>query len=198
LEQFKSEDETRILILNQETGGLGLNLTHANHVIHFDRLFNPAKERQATDRTHRIGQSAQVLVHTIVASETIEDRIDAILQRKSALSEAVVGGKAEAFISELTDDQLKEFFTLGMPAKKSTRKKRRIAKSDDFWKERQKEMGITAHEIKTRASQMEVDASDEDLEEESLAESDDDEIVSAAEDSDAEDSADSGESDMED
>ena len=75
-----------VLVLSLRAGGTGLNLTAANHVVHFDRWWNPAVEDQATDRAYRIGQSRDVQVRTLVCAGTVEDRIDAIMRRKARLS----------------------------------------------------------------------------------------------------------------
>ena len=71
------ESEPSVFILSLRAGGVGLNLTRANHVFHFDRWWNPAVEDQATDRAFRIGQRKNVFVHKFVAIGTVEERIDA-------------------------------------------------------------------------------------------------------------------------
>ena len=80
-----------LFVLSLKAGGTGLNLTAANHVIHFDRWWNPAVENQATDRAFRIGQRRTVQVHKLVCAGTLEERIDAMIEQKKALAEAVVG-----------------------------------------------------------------------------------------------------------
>lgn len=100
-----------IFILSLKAGGLGLNLTAANHVFHYDRWWNPAVENQATDRSHRIGQTRHVMVHKFISLGTMEERIDEVLERKSGLSEKIVGG-SEAWITEISTGELRELFAL--------------------------------------------------------------------------------------
>jgi SNF2 family DNA or RNA helicase len=102
--------EASIFILSLKAGGTGLNLTAANHVIHFDRWWNPAVENQATDRAHRIGQKRYVQVHKLITLGTLEERIDEMLERKLALSEHIIQG--ENWITELSTDELKDLFVL--------------------------------------------------------------------------------------
>jgi hypothetical protein len=87
--QFQSSLSPGIIILSLRAGGVGVNLTKATHVIHYDRWWNPAVENQATDRAHRIGQSKNVFVHLFISSGTIEERVDEILQRKESLREII-------------------------------------------------------------------------------------------------------------
>ena len=104
-----------IFILSLKAGGLGLNLTRANHVFHFDRWWNPAVENQATDRAFRIGQTKDVWVHKFVCVGTLEERIDELIESKKALAESVVG-TGEAWLTELNTDQLRELVTLSREA----------------------------------------------------------------------------------
>ncbi|MBB3113600.1 SNF2 family DNA or RNA helicase [Paenibacillus phyllosphaerae] len=98
-------------VLSLKAGGTGLNLTAANHVIHFDRWWNPAVENQATDRAFRIGQTRSVQVHKYVTLGTLEERIDDMISRKQLLNEQVVG-QSENWITEMSTDELRELFTL--------------------------------------------------------------------------------------
>jgi SNF2 family DNA or RNA helicase len=82
VEQFQREDGPPVFLLSLKAGGTGLNLTRANHVFHFDRWWNPAVEDQATDRAFRIGQTKNVLVHKFVCLGTLEERIDAMIERQ--------------------------------------------------------------------------------------------------------------------
>jgi superfamily II DNA or RNA helicase len=107
----EDEDAPPVLLVSLRAGGTGLNLTRASHVLHFDRWWNPAVEDQATDRVHRIGQTRAVTVHTLVTAGTIEERIAALLDRKRALADAVVG-TGEGWITELDDDELRELVAL--------------------------------------------------------------------------------------
>ena len=93
-------------VLSIKAGGVGLNLTAASHVIHFDRWWNPAVEQQATDRAYRIGQKRNVLVHKFVCRGTVEEKIDALLAGKQKLAGELVEGSAEAHLTELSDADL--------------------------------------------------------------------------------------------
>jgi SNF2 family DNA or RNA helicase len=105
----------RIFILSLKAGGVGLNLTRANHVFHFDRWWNPAVENQATDRVFRIGQTRKVQVHKFVCSGTLEEKIHAIIESKKALAEQVVG-VGENWLTELNTDQLRDLLLLDRSA----------------------------------------------------------------------------------
>ena len=89
-----------VFLLSLKAGGTGLNLTRADHVVHFDRWWNPAVEEQATDRAYRIGQTRPVQVHRLVTQGTIEERIAELLTRKRALADAVLA-RGEAALTEL-------------------------------------------------------------------------------------------------
>ncbi|TMC18667.1 MAG: DEAD/DEAH box helicase, partial [Chloroflexi bacterium] len=105
------ETEPSIFILSLRAGGVGLNLTKANSVFHFDRWWNPAVEDQAADRAFRIGQRKNVFVHKFVAMGTMEERIDAMIEDKKRLSSLVVGND-ESWLTELDNDTFKELITL--------------------------------------------------------------------------------------
>ena len=90
IDRFKAGDAHKVLILSLRAGGLGLNLQEASYVFHLDRWWNPAVERQAEDRSHRIGQTVKVNVIEYSCTGTIEERIDAILERKQALFDELV------------------------------------------------------------------------------------------------------------
>lgn len=104
-------EQPGIFILSIKAGGVGLNLTAANHVFHFDRWWNPAVENQATDRAYRIGQTRDVQVHKFISLGTLEERIDEMLEHKQQLSEDVIAS-SEGWITELSTEELKELFTL--------------------------------------------------------------------------------------
>lgn len=101
-----------VFLLSLKAGGVGLNLTRASHVVHFDRWWNPAVEDQATDRAHRIGQTQAVQVHRLIAEGTLEDRIAKLIEGKRELAESVVGG-GEAWIGQLSDAELASLVQLG-------------------------------------------------------------------------------------
>jgi SNF2 family DNA or RNA helicase len=105
------DGEVPVFLLSLKAAGTGLNLTRAEHVVHYDRWWNPAVEAQATDRAYRIGQTRPVQVHRIVAEGTIEDRIAELLARKRALADAVLGS-GEAALTELTDAELADLVEL--------------------------------------------------------------------------------------
>jgi SNF2 family DNA or RNA helicase len=104
-----------LFILSLKAGGLGLNLTRANHVFHFARWWNPAVENQATDRAFRIGQTRDVWVHKFVCAGTLEERIDALIESKKALAESIIGA-GEGWLTELSTEQLRELVTLSRDA----------------------------------------------------------------------------------
>lgn len=103
--------QSPVLIASLKAGGIGLNLTAATHVIHFDRWWNPAVENQATDRAYRIGQTRGVQVHKFVVSGTLEERIDEMIERKTSLAEDIIGS-GERWLTELDTGQLRELLTL--------------------------------------------------------------------------------------
>jgi SNF2 family DNA or RNA helicase len=104
-----------LFVLSLKAGGFGLNLTAANHVFHFDRWWNPAVENQATDRVFRIGQKKNVQVHKFVCIGTLEERIDQMIEQKKELAESIIG-TGEAWLTELSTEQLKEVLSLSHDA----------------------------------------------------------------------------------
>ena len=112
--RFQEDDRTPFLALSLKAGGVGLNLTAASHVIHFDRWWNPAVEDQATDRAFRIGQHRNVLVHKFVCRGTLEERIDTMIQDKRQISAEVLSAGAEAALTEMSDDQLVDLVRLDL------------------------------------------------------------------------------------
>ena len=104
--ELQAPDEALpVMVLSLKAGGTGLNLTGANHVVHYDRWWNPAVEDQATDRAFRIGQPRDVQVRKLVCAGTVEDRIDEMIESKRALADRVVGA-GEAWLTELSTDEL--------------------------------------------------------------------------------------------
>ena len=101
-----------LLLVSLKAGGTGLNLTAASRVVHYDRWWNPAVEDQATDRAWRIGQQRSVFVHKLVCEGTVEERIDALINDKKALADAVVGTGGENWLTELDDDALRNLVVL--------------------------------------------------------------------------------------
>lgn len=116
VDRFQNDPQgPRIFILSLKAGGVGLNLTRANHVFHYDRWWNPAVENQATDRAFRIGQTRNVQVHKFVCTGTLEERIHDLIESKKALSEQVVG-TGENWLTELDTDQLRQLLLLDRSA----------------------------------------------------------------------------------
>nr|WP_232337129.1 DEAD/DEAH box helicase [Lysinibacillus timonensis] len=102
--------EFPIFLLSLKAGGTGLNLTAATHVLHADRWWNPAVENQATDRAYRIGQTQFVQVHKFITIGTIEEKVDKMLEMKSALSEELI--QSSNWLTELQDEELMDLFML--------------------------------------------------------------------------------------
>ena len=100
-----AEGGVPVMVLSLGAGGTGLDLTAANHVVHFDRWWNPAVESQATDRAYRIGQHRDVQVRTLVCAGTVEDRVDRLIEAKRDLADRVVG-HGEAWLAELSTEEL--------------------------------------------------------------------------------------------
>ena len=111
IKKFQEDMEERIMILSLKAGGLGLNLTSASNVVHYDLWWNPAVEDQATDRTYRIGQDKNVMIHRFITLSTFEEKIDKIIKDKRELANAAVF-EGEKTITELSDDEIYEIFSL--------------------------------------------------------------------------------------
>lgn len=112
VEQFQNNRSDHTFILSLKAGGTGLNLTQANHVIHYDLWWNPAVEAQATDRAFRIGQTKNVLVYRLMNQGTLEEKIDAMIQSKKELADLSVK-TGETWLGDLSDEDLKELVSLG-------------------------------------------------------------------------------------
>lgn len=113
VEQFNGEHYIPYMVLSLKAGGVGLNLTAANHVIHFDRWWNPAVENQATDRVFRIGQTKNVMVHKFVTKGTIEEKIDEMIIAKQKLAGDILSSTGEQWITEYNNEELMKLFVLG-------------------------------------------------------------------------------------
>ncbi len=112
IERFQTEEHgPQVFVLSLKAGGTGLNLMRANHVVHFDRWWNPAVENQATDRAFRIGQNRNVQVRKFVCVGTVEERIRDMIEAKKEITEATVG-TGEGWLTELTNDELRSVFSL--------------------------------------------------------------------------------------
>ncbi len=114
VERFQEDDRVPFLVASLKAGGVGLNLTAASHVIHFDRWWNPAVENQATDRAYRIGQKKNVLVHKFVCRGTIEERIDELIASKQQLSDEILSGGTESALTEMSNEELISMVSLDL------------------------------------------------------------------------------------
>ena len=116
VERFQNDPRApKLFILSLKAGGTGLNLTGANHVVHYDRWWNPAVENQATDRAFRIGQNRTVEVHKFIVSGTLEERIDEMIERKTGIADQVVGS-GEQWLTELSNEDLRKLIELSSDA----------------------------------------------------------------------------------
>ena len=107
IDQFQQGD-VPLFLISLKAGGAGLNLTTADTVIHYDPWWNPAVERQATDRAHRIGQKNKVFVYKLITQGTVEEKINHLQQKKQALADALFDGKQNK--TALTRDDLHHLF----------------------------------------------------------------------------------------
>lgn len=112
VDNFQNNRADKVFILSLKAAGTGLNLTAANHVIHFDLWWNPAVESQATDRAYRIGQKSNVMVHRFITKNTFEEKINDMIQSKKALANMTVA-TGENWIGNLSNKELKELFVMG-------------------------------------------------------------------------------------
>ena len=112
LQEFESNPDQKIMLLSLKAGGTGLNLTSATNVIHYDLWWNPAVEEQATDRSYRIGQDKNVMVHRLVTLGTFEEKIDEMIKQKKELVNLAVF-EGEKVITELSDEEIYNIFSLG-------------------------------------------------------------------------------------
>jgi SNF2 family DNA or RNA helicase len=113
--RFRAAPESKALVLSLRAGGQGLDLPEASYVIHFDRWWNPAVERQAEDRSHRLGQQVPVTVYKYVCEDTIEERIDRILRAKQALFDELVDDVSIDLRTRLSREELFGLFDLEPP-----------------------------------------------------------------------------------
>lgn len=117
VEAFQGDKYIPFIVISVKAGGTGLNLTRANHVIHFDRWWNPAVENQATDRAFRIGQKKNVIVHKFVCRGTIEEKIDEMIRSKTELADNIIGSGGEQWITELSNEELMSMLRLDIGKK---------------------------------------------------------------------------------
>ncbi|MBB5032364.1 DEAD/DEAH box helicase [Prosthecobacter vanneervenii] len=118
VESFQQPGGPPFMVISVKAGGTGLTLTAASHVIHFDRWWNPAVENQATDRAFRIGQKKNVMVHKFVCQGTIEERIDALIEKKMSLAHDLITGEggAEKLLTEMGAEELLDLVRLDVNA----------------------------------------------------------------------------------
>ena len=112
IDRFKAHDDHKVLVLSLRAGGLGLNLQEASYVFHLDRWWNPAVERQAEDRSHRMGQAVKVNVIKYSCAGTIEERIDRILEGKQGLFDQLVDDVSLDLSTQLSREELLSLFGL--------------------------------------------------------------------------------------
>jgi SNF2 family DNA or RNA helicase len=111
LKRFNTDPKCTVFLGSLQAVGVGVDLTAASVVIHYDRWWNPAKENQATDRVHRIGQTRGVQVFKLVTMGTVEERIDALIAQKGKLAEDILGQDDEHLLKKLSRDQLMDLFS---------------------------------------------------------------------------------------
>ncbi len=111
IDNFQNDKNCRIMIISLKAGGVGLNLTAANHVVHYDLWWNPAVENQATDRVFRIGQRKDVHVHRFITRGTFEEKINTMLEKKQELADLTVA-QGEKWINNMNTKDLKELLKL--------------------------------------------------------------------------------------
>lgn len=103
------EGDTPVFLISLKAGGTGLNLTAADTVIHYDPWWNPAAEKQATDRAHRIGQDKPVFVYKLIAEGTVEEKIQEMQQHKQSLADSILEGKGKGTWQGSADELLSLF-----------------------------------------------------------------------------------------
>lgn len=124
LSDFQNKQKPKVLLASVKSAGVGLNLARANHVIHFDHWWNPAVEYQAEGRAHRIGQPKTVFVHSLFTNDTIEEKINALLDDKRALFNTVIDDLSEEQIKgALSNEELFGLFGLEAPQTGKTKRK---------------------------------------------------------------------------
>ncbi len=110
LKRFREDPACEVFVASLLAAGVGIDLTVASVVIHYDRWWNPAKENQATDRVHRIGQSRGVQVFKLVTKHTIEEHIHDLIEKKKGLIEDIIGHDESTHIQYLSRDELIALF----------------------------------------------------------------------------------------
>ncbi len=109
IRRFQEEEDVKVFLLSLKAGGVGINLTAADYVVLFDPWWNPAAERQAIDRAHRMGQKRKVLSYKMIARDTIEEKILKMQEEKTALLEGVIS-EDSGFFGSLQEDEIVDLF----------------------------------------------------------------------------------------
>jgi len=112
VDRFQNDPVAKIFLVSLKAGGLGLNLTAASRVIHYDLWYNPAVENQATDRAFRIGQKQNVFVHRFITKNSFEEKIDAMISGKRELAEMTITS-GESWLARMSHEELKDLFDRG-------------------------------------------------------------------------------------
>ncbi len=110
VEKFQTDEEIPVFLISLKAGGTGLNLTAAEYVFLLDPWWNPAVERQAIDRTHRIGQTHPVFAYRLICEDTVEERVLELQQQKRELADAVIG-EGDNLLKQLTREDLERLFS---------------------------------------------------------------------------------------
>lgn len=110
VDRFQNSPDIPFFLISLRAGGLGLNLTAADYVIHIDPWWNPAVEMQASDRTHRIGQEKPVFVYKLIARDSVEEKILTLQERKRTLVDQIITNES-AFFKSLTREDIEELFS---------------------------------------------------------------------------------------
>jgi SNF2 family DNA or RNA helicase len=109
IDEFQENADMKIFLLSLKAGGVGINLTAADYVIHFDPWWNPAVENQATDRAHRIGQENPVFVYRMITRDTIEEKIHNMQQKKKELADSLITDEA-SWLKRLSLSDIENLF----------------------------------------------------------------------------------------
>ncbi len=110
VDHFQDDASVKAFLISLRAGGTGLNLTGADYVIHYDPWWNPAVEAQATDRTHRIGQTRQVFSYKLITRDSVEEKILALQAKKQELVDNIISTE-QSFLKSLTREDIEELFT---------------------------------------------------------------------------------------
>jgi non-specific serine/threonine protein kinase len=110
VDQFQNDTDIPFFLISLKAGGVGLNLTAADYVIHIDPWWNPAVEIQATDRTHRIGQEKPVFVYKLITRDSVEEKILLLQDRKKALVDQIITTETN-FFKNLNSNDIEVLFS---------------------------------------------------------------------------------------